>query len=104
MLEMNITTVPWLLFVATLPGQNGGLRVRFWRQMKAAGAAILRDGVYLLPHREDLKGALEELRAELAAAGGNGYVLQLPKQDAESEHGQGVTRRPGNYSDSRHLG
>ena len=77
--------MPWLLFVATLPGQNGGLRVRFWRQMKAAGAAILRDGVYLLPHREDLKGALEELRAELIAAGGNGYVLQLPKQDAESE-------------------
>jgi hypothetical protein len=85
MYEMSITKLPWLLFVATLPGQNGGLRVRFWRQMKAAGAAILRDGVYLLPRREDLKGALEELRAELVAAGGNGYVLQLPKQHAESE-------------------
>ena len=75
----------WLLLIATLPGQNSGLRVRFWRQLKAEGAAILRDGVYLLPLREDLRQALEEIGAELAAAGGSAYLLQLPKQDAALE-------------------
>lgn len=75
----------WLLLIATLPGQNGGLRVRFWRQLKAEGAAILRDGVYLLPRRDDLKQALEELGAELSAAGGSAYVLELPKQAPDTE-------------------
>ena len=86
MSAITITRLPWLLLVATLPGQNGGLRVRFWRQLKAAGAAILRDGVYLLPQREDLRQALEQLRAELSAAGGSAYVVQLPTQDAEVEN------------------
>jgi len=102
MSEIHVSDTPWLLFVATLPGQNSGLRVRFWRQMKAAGAAILRDGVYLLPRRDDLKDALEELRAELAAAGGNGYVLLLPKQDAESEREWlGLFDRTNAYNESR---
>ncbi len=80
--------MPWLLLVATLPGHNGGLRLRFWRQMKASGAAILRDGVYLLPQRVDLAPALaelEELRAELTAAGGSAYLLQVPRQSAALE-------------------
>jgi hypothetical protein len=75
----------WLLLIATLPGQNSGLRVRFWRQLKAAGAAILRDGVYLLPQREDLRQTVDELRADLAAAGGSAYVAQLPRQEAGLE-------------------
>lgn len=77
--------MPWLLFIATLPGQNSGVRVRFWRQMKSLGAAILRDGVYLLPQRDELRQSLEELRGELAAAGATAYVLALPKQEAELE-------------------
>ncbi len=80
-----ITRARWLLLVATLPGQNSGLRVRFWRQLKSVGAAILRDGVYLLPRREDLERSLEELRSELAAAGGSSYLLQLSQQEGELE-------------------
>ena len=75
----------WLLFIATLPGQNSGLRVRFWRQMKALGAAILRDGVYLLPQRSELRQSLDELRGELSAAGATAYIVELAKQDAELE-------------------
>ncbi len=85
MSEVSITEASWLLLVATLPGQNSGLRVRFWRQLKGVGAASLRDGVYLLPQREDLRQSLEELRAELAAASGSSYLLQLPRQEAELE-------------------
>jgi len=81
----NITKTEWLVFIATLPGQNSGVRVRFWRQMKALGAAILRDGVYLLPERDALRQSLGELRGELAAAGATAYLLALPKQDSELE-------------------
>jgi hypothetical protein len=77
--------MPWLLFIATLPGQNSAVRVRFWRQMKSLGAAILRDGVYVLPERDALRQALEELRGELSAAGASAYVLQLPQQEADLE-------------------
>ena len=73
--------MPWLLFIATLPGQASGVRVRFWRQMKSLGAAILRDGVYVLPERDDLRSALEDMRGELAAAGASAYLLSLPKQE-----------------------
>lgn len=75
----------WLLFIATLPGQNSGTRVRFWRQMKAFGAGILRDGVYLLPRREPLRESLEELRGELEATRGSAYVLEVPEQAADLE-------------------
>jgi len=85
MSAISITQATWLLLIATLPGQNSGLRVRFWRQLRGAGAAILRDGVYLLPRREDLRQALDPLRAELCAAGGSAYLVELPKQDAELE-------------------
>jgi DNA-binding transcriptional regulator PaaX len=43
----------WNVLVTSVAGQNGSLRVRLWRQMKALGAAALRDGVYLLPARPE---------------------------------------------------
>lgn len=102
MSDVHVSASPWVLLVATLPGQNGGLRVRFWRQMKAMGAAILRDGVYLLPRQERLAQALDELRAELFAAGGSAYLLQLSRQDAELESDwAGLFDRTGAYAECR---
>lgn len=73
----------WLLLIATVPGQNSGLRVRFWRQLKVMGAANLRDGVYLLPWQKELQAALNGVRSDLLAAAGNAYVLR----QAEPEPG-----------------
>lgn len=73
----------WLLLIATVPGSNGSVRLRFWRQLKALGAASLRDGVYLLPAREDLHGALKELRSDLLAASGTAYLLRQQEPEAE---------------------
>lgn len=81
---MNITnSMEWLLLIATLPGQVGSLRLRFWRQLKALGGASLRDGVYVLPWREDLHSALMGLRSDLLAANGNAYVLRLTEPEPE---------------------
>lgn len=75
----------WLLLINTVSGQNGSLRLRLWRQLKAVGAAALRDGVYLLPVDQALQTALKQLRDELVAAEGTAYVVQLPEQNAEIE-------------------
>ena len=71
----------WLLLVTNLPGHNPTLRMRIWRALKAAGAALLRDGAYLLPNRERSREVLEEQGAGIKAAGG---LVQLLSFDAES--------------------
>ena len=38
--------------VLSLPTRNSTLRMRVWRALKECGAAVLRDGVYLLPQAE----------------------------------------------------
>ncbi|MCE1243653.1 chromate resistance protein ChrB domain-containing protein [Oryzomicrobium sp.] len=75
----------WLLFIATLPGQAGSLRLRFWRQLKGIGAVNLRDGVYLLPAQESLRPVLASLRDELIAAEGSAWLVDLPSQSPEME-------------------
>lgn len=75
----------WLLLIATLPGQAGSLRLRFWRQLKGVGAANLRDGVYLLPALEPLRPALIALCNELTAAEGNAWLVDIPNQSPEME-------------------
>ncbi|MDN0077317.1 chromate resistance protein [Crenobacter sp. SG2303] len=76
-----MTLIHWLVLVTSVTGQNSSLRVRLWRQMKAIGAAALRDGVYLLPARPELRQSLTNLRDELLAADGQAYVLQVMEDD-----------------------
>ena len=73
----------WLLLVTNLPGRNPTLRMRIWRALKAAGAGLLRDGAYLLPNRERSRQVLEELGAEIKAAGGLVQVLSFDAQSDE---------------------
>lgn len=77
----------WLMLVASLAGEQGALRIRVWRSLKALGAASVRDGVYLLPDRDGLRSEFEELRAEVRAGGGAAYLFTLPdvcREDATS--------------------
>lgn len=92
----------WLLLIATVPGQNSGLRVRFWRQLKAVGAANLRDGVYLLPWREDFFAGLNVLRNDLISADGSAYVLRQPEPEPEVQlEWMGLFDRGGVYGEWR---
>jgi DNA-binding transcriptional regulator PaaX len=40
------------ILILTLPTQQATLRMRVWRALKNTGAAMLRDGVYLLPEAQ----------------------------------------------------
>lgn len=65
----------WLVFIMSQPGKNTTPRIRLWRLLKGLGAAVLRDGVYLLPQRESLQQALEEQVQAVQALGGAASLL-----------------------------
>ena len=53
--------------VLSLPTRNSTLRMRVWRALKECGAAVLRDGVYLLPQAAE---AFDRLEKEIRSHGG----------------------------------
>ena len=75
----------WLLFILTLQGQQPAVRMRVWRALKALGTAVLRDGVYLLPNREEFIAALQAQAEEVTASGGNAQLLEIDARDRQQE-------------------
>ncbi len=75
----------WLLLVISLPGKRGTTRMRIWRALRILGAAVLRDGVYLLPAVTGTRQALEEQAQTVISAGGTAQVLSLAPVDAAQQ-------------------
>lgn len=75
----------WSLLVLTLPTENATARMRYWRALKAKGCAVLRDGIYLLPHTEEREQMLRELAGAIADSGGTAHLLRAPSLDAAQE-------------------
>lgn len=71
----------WLSLITTLPTENATLRQRAWRALKASGAAVLRDGVYLMPERESCRATLEGLASEVRDGGGGAHVLRVEQPE-----------------------
>jgi hypothetical protein len=67
----------YLLLITSLSTQNATARMRIWRELKASGAAVLRDGVYLMPDREGCRNTLEKIAAEVITCRGNALVLRV---------------------------
>lgn len=63
--------------ILSLPTENATARQRIWRALKSSGAAVLRDGVYLMPDRENCRVELETLAGEVRAGGGDAHVLRV---------------------------
>lgn len=63
--------------ILSLPTENSTDRQRAWRALKASGAAVLRDGVYLMPSRDDCRATLETLASDVNNAGGTAHVLRV---------------------------
>jgi hypothetical protein len=71
----------WHLLVLSLPTENATARMRAWRSLKAAGAAVLRDGVYLLPAGAAHAGALQAVADDVCANGGAAQVFTAEPQN-----------------------
>ena len=76
-LSSNIYRMQWLLLVLSLPTENATVRMRAWRALRAAGAAVLRDGVYLLPERDDCRSLLETIAADVRDGGGSTHLMRV---------------------------
>jgi hypothetical protein len=85
----------WFLLILSLPTENATARMRAWRALKASGAAVLRDGVYLLPdeprHADTLTAIAEDLRQNEGTAhllrSESGDTSFLPLFDRSTEFG-----------------
>jgi hypothetical protein len=71
------------LLILSLPTDNATARMRAWRALKAAGAAVLRDGVYALPAGNDHRRTLDAIAADVRASGGQARVLTDARCDDE---------------------
>lgn len=65
-----------LLFVVSLPTQNATARMRIWRALKSCGAAVLKDGVYVLPQREGHSATLQAIADDVTANDGTALIFQ----------------------------
>jgi hypothetical protein len=73
----------WLQFILSLQGPQQAARVRIWRALRAMGAAVLRDGVYLLPFRPPLLAQLQALALETANSSGTAQILSVHAWDEQ---------------------
>lgn len=67
----------WIALITSLPTENATARMRAWRSLKASGAAVLRDGVYLMPDREGCRNTLDAVATDVRAADGTALLVRL---------------------------
>lgn len=72
----------WLLLILSLPTENAAARMRVWRALKTCGAAVLRDGVYLLPQSAEHEQALSTIADDLRQNDGTAHLLGTESDDA----------------------
>ncbi|WP_223547019.1 chromate resistance protein ChrB domain-containing protein [Pseudomonas sp. A-B-19] len=73
----------WLALILGLPTANATERMRAWRALKASGAAVLRDGAYLLPDTGLCREVLASVERDILAINGTAFVLPVVDPDGE---------------------
>jgi hypothetical protein len=71
----------WLLVVATLPTEIPAARMRVLRTFESLGAAVLRDGVFLLPENPANRQAVERLVEYITTNSGTAHALKAAPLD-----------------------
>ncbi|CAI8774182.1 chromate resistance protein ChrB domain-containing protein [Pseudomonas sp. IT-P218] len=89
----------WLTLILGLPTANATERMRAWRALKATGAAVLRDGAYLLPDNGVCREALASVERDILAINGTAYIL--PVVDPHGERFVELFDRSENYNKLR---
>jgi hypothetical protein len=67
----------WLVTIAQLPTEDPAARMRVLRTLESLGAAVMREGAYLLPDTAANRQALEALGEYIAKSTGTAQVLQV---------------------------
>jgi hypothetical protein len=67
----------WLITIAQLPTEDPAARMRVLRTLESLGAAVMRDGAYLLPQTATNRQALEALAEYIIKSTGSAHVFQV---------------------------
>jgi hypothetical protein len=67
----------WLLTIAQLPTEDPASRMRVLRTLESLGAAVMREGVYLLPDTPANRQSLEALTDYIGKIAGSANLLQV---------------------------
>lgn len=66
----------WLVIVVQMPLEDPAARMRVLRTLEALGAAVMREGAYLLPETPTNRQSLDTLAEYAVKCAGQAYVLQ----------------------------
>ena len=67
----------WLVTITQLPTEDPAARMRVLRTLESLGAAVMREGAYLLPDTATNRQALEALGDYIGKTAGTAQVLQV---------------------------
>ncbi|MHB8354664.1 MAG: chromate resistance protein ChrB domain-containing protein [Burkholderiales bacterium] len=71
----------FIALILSLPTENATVRMRAWRALKASGAAVLRDGVYLMPEHARCRSLLDTIAVDVQSGGGAAFVLRVEEPE-----------------------
>ena len=90
----------WLALVATLPTEDPAQRMRVLRTLEALGAAVVRDGVYLLPETDATRQGLDHLAEYVARGAGAAQLLSVaPLTEAQQRSFRQMFDRSARYAE-----
>ncbi|MFY9315247.1 MAG: chromate resistance protein ChrB domain-containing protein [Burkholderiales bacterium] len=90
----------WLILIATLPTEDPAARMRVLRTLESLGAAVMREGAYLLPDTAACRQGLEHLAEYVTKGAGSAQVLQVvPVSDAQRAAFRALFDRSARYAE-----
>jgi len=90
----------WLALIASLPTDDPAARMRMLRTLESLGAAVMREGAYLLPDHAACRQGLEHLADYIAKGAGSAQVLQvIPVSGAQQKAFRNLFDRSARYAE-----
>jgi hypothetical protein len=90
----------WLVLVASLPTEAPAARMRMLRTLESLGAAVMREGAYLLPDTATCRQGLEHLADYVVKGAGSAQVLRVePLSAAQAQAFRALFDRSARYAE-----
>jgi hypothetical protein len=90
----------WLVLIASLPTEDPAARMRVLRTLESLGAAVMREGAYLLPDTPASRQGLERLAEYIARGPGVAQeLLVVPLSDAQDASFRSLFDRSSRYAE-----
>src|SRR5205085_5755879 len=77
--EYNPRQMSWLVFSYSLTSQRSSTRVGFWRRLQQLGTLSLKNGLSVLPDREECLEAFQWLAQEVQKTKGEATIMRVDR-------------------------